>query len=284
VLRGSRPDAATTAPAVLALVDELQSDRAALARRASVRRNARPARAAAAAAEVQADPGFGPAPYVRFDDVLSRRDHRRLLRFALSHVDGYQQSGLSGPEGAVFDDSYRRSQTYFDVSPEMAVVSDVVRSLLPYLRAELGIPWFSPLKYEVQLHTHRHGDFFRAHPDCVPSDNPKRRLSAVYYFYEEPRPFRGGELSLYDRRQTDEGVQQLASATVVDPLNNSLVAFASDLTHEVSPVMALGDVDTARPLRHSVSVWVYEDPSPETPTKVSGTLSQRLRGQAEHSR
>jgi SM-20-related protein len=64
-----------------------------------------------------------------------------------------------------------------------------------------------------------------------------RILSAVYYFYREPKAFFGGALRLYRLNLRPSTISAHTNDFIdVEPLQNSLVAFPSWTTHEVRPV------------------------------------------------
>ena len=76
-----------------------------------------------------------------------------------------------------------------------------------------------------------------------------RALSAVYYFYREPKSFSGGVLRLYDMAAEPGGAFQENL-----PEQNMLVVFPSWIGHEVTPVSsptgAFGDS------RFAVNCWL----------------------------
>ena len=55
-----------------------------------------------------------------------------------------------------------------------------------------------------------------------------RRLSYVYYFHRQPRPFRGGDLLLYDTDR-QAGNFEMGVFTRIEPLHNSIVFFSQRL-------------------------------------------------------
>jgi len=99
----------------------------------------------------------------------------------------------------------------------------------------LGIQSFKPLKTEIQLTSHHHGEFYKLHKDN--SDEGKcehRRVTYVYYFFREPARFQGGDLILFDRNTQDGSPS--GTFTRINPVHNSILFFPSDFYHLVSPV------------------------------------------------
>ena len=96
-----------------------------------------------------------------------------------------------------------------------------------------------------------------------------RKLSYVYYFYRDPRPFAGGDLLLYDA--TDAGRKPRAAFSRIDPTRNSIVFFPSDCWHEIIPV-ACGDEPEDG--RFTVNGWIH-------PRRAAHTSTASLRQHEE---
>jgi hypothetical protein len=266
-LHGTWPDAAEVAAHLLDVVDD-----------ALISHNfATPVHGArdlsedlARAAEMRIRPDMGrptPTPrrllaarYVRVPDFLSPADHQRLLEFALACEEDFKESGVIDPEhGNMQDYGFRKSRSLS--GPRVEEIWDLfdapLRAILPAIRQELGIAWFSLGEIERQITAHSGGGFFAPHTDSGHPLVANRRISCVYYFYVAPRRFSGGELKLYDTWDTPTGSTPAPTYTALPPLDNSLVFFPSDAFHEVCPVRleseAFGDS------RFAVTIWVREE-------------------------
>ena len=75
------------------------------------------------------------------------------------------------------------------------------------------------------------GGFLAKHSDNRPRFH-NRRLSFVYYFHRQPRPFSGGELLLHDA----DG----RGFTRIEPQHNSIVFFPPECVHEIVAVESGG--------------------------------------------
>lgn len=104
---------------------------------------------------------------------------------------------------------------------------------------------------ELQLLMYGEGDFYRSHRDCsfkegYPEYISRRQISAVVFLNSEDEgSYEGGALVLYD-------LVQASNQTVGIPVRGSagtLVAFRSDVLHEVQPVI--------RGKRFSIVTWFY---------------------------
>ena len=126
-----------------------------------------------------------------------------------------------------------------------------ITALVPSLLQRLSMPVFTPAAYEVELVAHGDGAFYRRHLDLHAGEHGpslRRMLSAVYYFYREPRAFSGGALRIY----SFDG-----SASVdFQPENDTLVAFPTSAPHEVLPVAVASRefIDS----RFAVNCWVLK--------------------------
>ena len=107
--------------------------------------------------------------------------------------------------------------------------------LFPAVVGDLGIPHFEPSKIDSELVAHGDGAFFRRHSDRFYGLEPganDRLLTAVYYFYVEPKAFSGGALRLYSSQSDEEE----CSFVDVWPEQNALLVFPSSASHEVLTV------------------------------------------------
>jgi Rps23 Pro-64 3,4-dihydroxylase Tpa1-like proline 4-hydroxylase len=101
---------------------------------------------------------------------------------------------------------------------------------------ELDIPAFTPASVEVQVTAHGDGHYFKLHNDSGSPDAATRGLSFVYYLFNEPKGFSGGELRLYDSIVADGEARCGPLAETILPKNNSVLVFAPHCHREVLPV------------------------------------------------
>ena len=266
-----RPDAKAVASSILDLADavlEGSMDRYTSVRRAGAPRlRIRPVTGGDDASPAER---ALPARFLRIEQFLSEEDHQRLIEFALAHEPDLADSTVNqyepdGEREGQLDRKVRRSRTLHDLDEHVAsVFEERLRVLLPHVRQELDIPWFRLGVIERQLQVHGPGDFFGRHVDNSGGDTAPRRVSAVYHFHQSPRQFEGGALCLYDEVDCDGQRRVGPTCTVLEPLDNSLVIFASGVAHEVEPVRTRNHDFGAS--RFAITFWCREA---ETPT-VSG--------------
>jgi Rps23 Pro-64 3,4-dihydroxylase Tpa1-like proline 4-hydroxylase len=136
-------------------------------------------------------------------------------------------------------------------------VDEWVDALLPVL----GVDAFQIEDIELQVTRHRIGGYYRCHHD-VSRREASRRVTLVHYLFDAPRPFRGGDLLLYD---TDvAGLRTDTNRfTRVPPASNRAVWFPSCVAHEVTEVRAM-DLDSAATdapsqwPRVALNCWIHD--------------------------
>lgn len=106
----------------------------------------------------------------------------------------------------------------------------------PKICAQLNHAYFPLTQIEMQMTAHNEGNFYKIHNDSGSETTQKREITYVYYFYQEPKGFTGGELQLYDTVLNGKYPLSQTPAQLIQPQNNSIVFFDSDCQHEVLPV------------------------------------------------
>ena len=89
----------------------------------------------------------------------------------------------------------------------------------------------------MQLTAHNDGCYYKIHNDAGSEKTANREISYVYYFYQEPKAFSGGELKIYDTELKGGGAITHQNYKTITPVNNSIVFFNSRCRHEVMPVL-----------------------------------------------
>lgn len=199
-----------------------------------------------------APPGPRPVPFVRLTNFLTPVQQQRLW----TQIPATRERFVPAQVGT--GDVRRETRTAWVASRR--IVRGVrpwfgpkLRSVLPHVRARLRMEALHPSRVEMDVTVHLGGEFYRGHRDNSEEGNRPRKLSYVYYFHRQPRPFVGGDLLLYD---TDLETSRATAAafTRIEPVHNSLVVFPSDAYHEITPV----ECDTRDFLdgRFTVNGWV----------------------------
>lgn len=178
------------------------------------------------------------AQCVVLDEFLAPQELEELVAYTLQREAEFQSSELVSPSGepGMIDYDHRRSRVLMDLGKHESIILDRIRGVLPRVLDQLGIEPFPVTQVEAQITASNDGDFFRAHSDDSEEIIASRRITFVYFFHREPRPFEGGELRLHDSHR--EGGLQVSSGTyqTVVPQQNQIVFFPCSLLHEITPV------------------------------------------------
>jgi Rps23 Pro-64 3,4-dihydroxylase Tpa1-like proline 4-hydroxylase len=196
--------------------------------------------------------------HVCIDDFLTPGENAELLSYALDNEAHFQGSAVIADDGKDTKDSkHRKSRVLFDIkdSKWRDVFVNRLALHLPHLLRGLGLQGFTPDDTEIQLTASNDGDFFKRHADA---DHRHQRTASrvvtfVYYLNRTPRPYSGGNLLLYGHSGSP-GVETGSNVKAVEPVNNMLVVFPSDLLHEVDIVQSSGGA--FRDSRFTVNGWL----------------------------
>jgi Rps23 Pro-64 3,4-dihydroxylase Tpa1-like proline 4-hydroxylase len=178
-------------------------------------------------------PAIVPAECVVLDEFLAPHELDELVSYALQHESEFQSSEVISPSGdpGVIDYEHRRSRVLMDLGKHQEVILERIRCVLPRVLDQLGIEEFPITNVEAQITASSDGDFFRAHSDDAQEAIASRRITFVYFFHREPRPFDGGELRLHDSANVPgRGFQ------TIEPQQNQIVFFPCSVLHEITPV------------------------------------------------
>jgi len=177
---------------------------------------------------------FQPVPFLRFPGFITSTQQNLLWQ----HVSRFREKFLAT---TVNDNDYRpasrQSQAIYlqDLKPIAKWFLPKVSDLIGEYYARLGLAEVPLGKTELQLTQHGDDSFFLAHRDTTGSGKYRlRRTTFVYYFYQEPRAFSGGDLLLFD--ETNDQNEQRQRYVRYSPANNELLLFPSQAYHQVTPV------------------------------------------------
>lgn len=170
---------------------------------------------------------------VQIDNFLSPEIHQYALQTALTKANQFVAS-----QTTTNADDYRRSSIlYATLYPNLYdLLRQRLLDWLPRVLDELGLDHFSPGQVEMQLTAHNDGCFYKIHNDSGSPETETRILTYVYYFYQEPKQFSGGELRLYETDINGSMVTPSDCFNTIEPVNNRIVFFDSRCKHEVLPV------------------------------------------------
>lgn len=178
------------------------------------------------------------AKYVVLDEFLAPAELEALMRYAQMREPHFRVSEVISPgvPGGAVDFEYRRSLVLFELGDPGSALVERARAYLPRVLEKLGRRPFPITRSEAQITASNDGDFFRWHCDDGQGEIATREMTFVYFLHREPKPFRGGELRIYDSRKEQGGYFPTADYHVVVPRQNQIVFFPSALAHEITPI------------------------------------------------
>lgn len=176
-------------------------------------------------------PEILPSDYIQIDNFLTPEEHEELIKYVLNKESDFVPTNTS-----TNDVNYRRSMVLYSFPESRELILDKIRKRIPEILNKLGLSSFAISQIESQLTSHNDGNYYKVHNDNGSPETASRELTYVYYFYQEPKPFTGGELLIYDSKIENNFYVQAKSYKTVEPRNNSIVFFLSRYMHEVLPV------------------------------------------------
>jgi SM-20-related protein len=172
-----------------------------------------------------------PSSYVQIDNFFKPKEYKRLLEYVLKKESAFVPTSTS-----TNDENYRRSMVLYSFPEFSELIFKKIQAMIPDVISKLGLPPFSITQIESQMTSHNDGNYYKIHNDNGSPDTATRELTYVYYFYQEPKPFSGGELLIYDSKISNNLYVKAETFKTVEPRNNSIVFFLSRYMHEVLPV------------------------------------------------
>jgi Rps23 Pro-64 3,4-dihydroxylase Tpa1-like proline 4-hydroxylase len=169
--------------------------------------------------------------YALMNNFFTEAEHQELLEYVAA-----KQSEFVPTTTSTKATNYRLSMVLHKFPRFRELMLEKVRAILPDVLAKLNIPAFPIADIESQLTAHNDGNFYKIHNDSGSPDTATRFFTYVYYFYQEPKAFTGGELKIYDSKIQGNYYVQSDTFKLIEPINNSVVFFLSRYMHEVLPV------------------------------------------------
>lgn len=177
-----------------------------------------------------------PTPVLVLDEFLVAQEWNSLMRYTLENAATFQTTRVLDAAGHdQLDQQHRRSRVLFHIGYFDALFAARLLTFFPYILSRLRFPYFPISRAEIQLTASNHGEYFKRHTDSGSAAVQSRTLTFVYFFYREPKPFTGGELRIFNRPSAGQPVDETSFCTI-EPAQNQIVFFESDLLHEILPI------------------------------------------------
>ena len=172
-----------------------------------------------------------PSPVVQLDDFFADSEQQALLEHVIAKENKFVPTTTSTQAT-----SYRESKILPELGPFRDLIIQRIHQVMPTVCQQLNLPAFQISEIESQLTVHNDGNYYKIHNDNGSPETATRELTYVYYFYQEPKAFSGGELLVYDSKVENNFYVAADSFQTVEPRNNSIVFFLSRYMHEVLPI------------------------------------------------
>ncbi|MEB3341678.1 2OG-Fe(II) oxygenase [Okeania sp.] len=174
-----------------------------------------------------------PSKCVKIENFLTQTENQKILESAIKLEPYFEKSTTSS---GLTDTNIRKSKVLYLAPISKARISNRIKLVLPQVLAKLARQKFPIAKIEAQVTAHNHGNYYHAHDDNGTPNVAQREITYVYYFYQQPKQFSGGELVLYDEKINNNLYQQANSFKKIAVKNNTIVFFLSRYWHEVLPI------------------------------------------------
>ena len=193
------------------------------------------------------------ADYIQIENFLSVDEHQAALELAFANQDHFFSSQVLNHA-----EEHRKSSLLMlkNIPDFYEMMRQKLLEVRPQVLEKLQMSQFLVSWLEMQLTAHNHGDYYKIHNDAAPGEDTWNRvLTYVYYFYQEPKGFYGGELRLYNTLVQNENYVIQDHFQTIEPKNNSIVFFDSRCKHEVMPVICPSQ--KFRDSRFTVNGWIH---------------------------
>jgi SM-20-related protein len=191
-----------------------------------------------------------PSYYLQINNFLSSEEYEDLLKYVIDKQGDFVPTSTSSDET-----DYRKSMVLYSFPEFEDIFINRLQQILPDIIQKLCESVFDVGKIEAQITSHNDGNYYMIHNDNGSPDTYSRELTFVYYFYQEPKQFSGGELLIYDSKIENNFYVNAETFKTVEPLNNSIVFFLSRYLHEVKPVICPSQAFTDS--RFTINGWIH---------------------------
>ena len=202
-------------------------------------------------------------PHLVMRDFLSEETVIALLEFARTRQPSFAPTYVDVDLNAV-KPAVRRSVGLRELGAFRDILKSRLIESLPAFVSGLGVTSIDSPKFDIELVAHGDGAFYKRHIDTQTARycdlDQIRVLSAVYYFYAEPKAFEGGALRLFAIGAEPAPYIDIA------PMRNSLLVFPSWAPHEVMPVSCPSNAFADS--RFAINCWVLRDKVAAAPDRM----------------
>ncbi|MGD1702972.1 2OG-Fe(II) oxygenase [Dapis sp. BLCC M229] len=178
-----------------------------------------------------------PVNCLQIDNFLDFQEIEIALTVAIKNKNNFTDSSVHNKNTNRVKKFRQSLVLHHKFYPELAKsIQSKVLKTLPSVLEKLNHPNFSTSNIVIQLTAHNDGCFYTIHSDANTEMTATREMTYVYYFYQEPKSFSGGELVIYETKVEGNNLSKHNDFKVIKPRNNSIIFFPSRYLHEILPV------------------------------------------------
>ncbi|WP_254566335.1 2OG-Fe(II) oxygenase [Oscillatoria sp. HE19RPO] len=156
---------------------------------------------------------------VQLDNFLKPAEYQQLIE-TIFPQEGTASSGIQLPT----PQSFARSRE---------VLLHRVQMMLPDVLIQLGLEGFPLAEMEAEEIPNHATEGEGISTDGNSPETALRVLNFMYFFYQTPKPFTGGEVRVYDSQLVNHQVSAAQSYKTIEPRQNSIVFFLTSNAYEV---------------------------------------------------
>ena len=178
-----------------------------------------------------------PVNYLQIENFLEPQELETALTIAIKNKNNFTDSSVHNKSTNQVNKFRQSLVLHHKFYPELAKsIQTKVLKTLPSVLEKLNHPNFSTSNIVIQLTAHNDSCFYTIHSDANTEMTATREITYVYYFYQEPKSFSGGELVIYETKVDGNNLSKHNNFKVIEPRNNSIIFFPSRYLHEILPV------------------------------------------------
>jgi|TARA_R110002126_G_scaffold5567_3_gene29406 hypothetical protein len=208
---------------------------------------------------------YEPIPVIIIRDLFSNEVNKKILAESISNEKEFSYAVTGGGDKEKVSEFRTNLVAFYDNMYDDRTKSILLESIdglfsnndefkETMASAPYPINEFAHTNYH-ETQVSRYGDQgqkYNYHIDAF--DSKTRRVTMVYYFNEEPKPYTGGILSV-TRSPIYKGnpIDKTQKVIDIEPENNMAIIFGSHVPHRVSPTTSPSDFNKGR---FSVNCWI----------------------------
>lgn len=175
---------------------------------------------------------------IQIPNFLSQQDRDTLMNSVCQNQEVFNHRGKtdskdSGSFNLALESIKNRSPKETEIFEACDSMYQKMITLLPTIFNTLEIEPFPVSHIPLSIVNGLNGHIGLPHTD---ESGGRFKISILYYFNKTPKVFQGGELQFFQNDSTLQGGHHEKPFATIEPQDNTLVAFPSDMYHGVTEV------------------------------------------------